>query len=130
MACVCVFMCLCVHVLVHTCASVLVCICVYVFVCVFIAMHITVTHLQKVFGKVLTLIQTLQVANELCAGHPFANVLKNMTHSTYSMLLVSLDQGWATFELIIRGLSDSLVCIPTSIPLPPHHHHHIASENF
>lgn len=32
-------------------------------------------YLQQVFGKVLAIIQLVQVGNELLAGHLFANVL-------------------------------------------------------
>lgn len=32
-------------------------------------------YLQQVFGKILAIIQLVQVGNELLAGHLFANVL-------------------------------------------------------
>lgn len=37
--------------------------------------HETGTHLQQVFGEVLPVVQSLQVGDELAAGHPLPHVL-------------------------------------------------------
>lgn len=44
-------------------------------VCVLFFLDFKPTYFKQIFGEILAIVQSFQVSNELCAWHPFANVL-------------------------------------------------------
>lgn len=44
--------------------------------CACAILDLKVAYFKQILGKILAIIQSFQVANELCARHPFANVLQ------------------------------------------------------
>lgn len=44
--------------------------------CACAILDLKVAYFKQILGKILAIIQSFQVANELCARHPLANVLQ------------------------------------------------------
>lgn len=61
----------------HSLLALIWCLCMTACACVRAILDLKIAYFELILVKILAVVQSFQVANELCARHPLANVLKN-----------------------------------------------------
>lgn len=68
--------------------------------CVCAILDLCIAYFEQIFGKILAVVQSFQVADELRTGHPLANVLggksnlKILNTNSYFIIIFKHDNGW------------------------------------